>query len=542
MDPAHNNNVTLSNGHPNQRARINRLSNEVLSMIFLLYNPEGQYSRKNMWRYLLVTWVCSRWRHLALGLAELWTLIDLSSRWDEPIKQALKRANEANLTIFHSGAVSQASDACPGEIDKFRRLIAPLMNRVVALELHLTRVQWKYILSIIKQPTPSLRHLVLRTSDNIPNPELKLHDLVLDKGQLHTLTYDMSYCLPWDCLPPLTRVLRELKLSVYKSSPDSLRQLFDFLKSCPELEHLDLQMNATYFPSMLQSTPTEDVADVPPTLTMPRLVKLTLHNTNDTYITDHLVTPRLRQCFITLDSRQLPPPDLCAFLANNLDISKTRELSIVTGSTNEFCFWGPSISPGPASRSGSGAGPDSGLLGVLLHPVLQLTFTWKGSYDSSIKPIYHFLIREASDLKKLVLRDIQPQPEMVNTQSRDDRWRGFGLPGPKTVILCGSQMRKFHYEILEQAHSIRDLVIESPDDILDILPLLEDPLLCPRITTLSFVGASGEKAFGRELLAMATSRKGKSAAMTQIQLLGCPPLANLWTHRLEKLGIDCLQP
>ncbi|KAF8524998.1 hypothetical protein JB92DRAFT_2878299 [Gautieria morchelliformis] len=70
MDPAHYNSVTTSNGLHNQLAPINRLPNEVLCLIFLLYNPEGQHSRKNMWRYLLITWVCRLWRHLALDFAD----------------------------------------------------------------------------------------------------------------------------------------------------------------------------------------------------------------------------------------------------------------------------------------------------------------------------------------------------------------------------------------------------------------------------------------------------------------------------------------
>jgi hypothetical protein len=349
----------------------------------------------------------------------------------------------------------------------------------------------------------------------------------------------MSRGVPWGRLPPLTHGLRELKISVYKSSAGSLRRLFDFLKVCAGLEHLDLQMNATYFPSLWQSTPTDDVEEVPPTLTMPLLAKLTLYNTNDTYIIDHLVTPRLRQCFLTLDSRQLPPPNLPAFLANHLNVSEVRELSIVTGSTNEFCFWSPSISSRPTSGSGSCAGPDSGIMGVLLHPVLQLTLAWKGPYGSPIKSLYNFLIGEASDLKKLVLRDKQPKVEIP----RYHRWKRSATlerPDTKAVALCGSNMRKFHYEIMKQVDSIRDLVIESRGNTLDLLQLLEDPLLCPRMTTLSYVGASGKKAFGEELLALATSRKGKSSAMMQIQLSECPPLANLWIRRLKKLGVDCI--
>ncbi|KAF8519945.1 hypothetical protein JB92DRAFT_2828279 [Gautieria morchelliformis] len=184
----------------------------------------------------------------------------------------------------------------PLRIDPPTKRLDPRVNRVVALELHLTRRQWKPILPIIQQATPSLRHLVISASGYIPNPELTFHDLSLDNGQLHMVTHDMSTCLPWDCLPPLTHGLREWKLSVYKSSADSLRRLCDFLEAFPVLEHLDLYMSATHFHSRLQSTPTEAV-DAPPTLMMPRLVKLTLYNGNDAYITHHLVTPRLRQCF-----------------------------------------------------------------------------------------------------------------------------------------------------------------------------------------------------------------------------------------------------
>ncbi|KAF8477905.1 hypothetical protein JB92DRAFT_3048898, partial [Gautieria morchelliformis] len=188
------------------------------------------------------------------------------------------------------------------------------------------------------------------------------------------------------------------------------------------------------------------------------------------------------------------------------------------------------------------AAPDSGLLGVSLHPVLQLTFSSKTCYDRSIKPLYHFLIGEASDLKKLVLRDNQPHPVLDHRLYRDPGWwKRYRLLVTKPVIPRGSPMRKFQYEILKPVDSIRDLVIESRDNMLDILPLLEDPLLCPRITTLSFVGASGKKSFGKKLLAIATSRRGNSASTTQIQLLECLPLANTWTAHLKNLGIDCKQ-
>ncbi|KAF8525001.1 hypothetical protein JB92DRAFT_2878391, partial [Gautieria morchelliformis] len=424
MDPAHNNNALTLNGDP--PFPINRLPVEILSTIFSLNIPRGKHSRKNMSSILPMTWVCGHWRSVAVNFAQFWTLIDLS-RSQEFIEEALKRSKKANLTIVQSRDVSEDLEACrvfdmfwrimdPLKIDPLTGRPGPLMNRVVALELHLTRRQWKHILPIIQQATPSLRHLILSASD-IHNPKLKFHYLSLDKEQLRMVTHDISTCLPWDCLPRLTHGLRELKLSVYKSA-DTLRPLFDFLEACSELEHLDLQMKDTYFHSMQQATHTEGV-DVPPTLTMPRLVKLTLHNTLTTHITDRLVTPRLRQCSVTLDSSQWPPPKLGDFLAKNLDISKARKLSIVaesTNATNELCFWAPSTSSRPTSRSGSYAGPDSGLLDELLDPVLQLTFKYSISYDTYIKPLYESLIGKASDLKKLVLRGDQPPPRVLNSQ------------------------------------------------------------------------------------------------------------------------------
>ncbi|KAF8519939.1 hypothetical protein JB92DRAFT_1955061 [Gautieria morchelliformis] len=241
MDPAHNNSAPTSYGDHNRRVPINRLPAETLSTIFSMNIPEEKHSMKNMSSILPMTWVCGRWRSVAFNFAEFWTLIDLS-RNPELIEAALERSNGANLTIVQSRHLSE--DLMEGRmidvreedrmIDMIRRLMDPLridprrrdpdtkrpladplMNRAVALELHLTRRQWEHILPIIQQPAPSLRHLVLRTSsDDIPNPELKFHNRFLDKGQLHTLTYDMSQCLPWDCLPPLTCVLRELKLLV----------------------------------------------------------------------------------------------------------------------------------------------------------------------------------------------------------------------------------------------------------------------------------------------------------------------------------------
>ncbi|KAF8519962.1 hypothetical protein JB92DRAFT_3288853 [Gautieria morchelliformis] len=564
MDPAHNNSAPTSHGDHNRRVPINRLPVEMLSMIFSLNIPKEKHSVKNMSSILPMTWVCGRWRSVALNFAEFWTLIDLSHS-PELIEAALERSNGANLTIDLMeermidvreedrmiNMIRRLMD--PLRIDPRRRdpdtkrpLADPLMNRAVALELHLTRRQWEHILPIIQQPAPSLRHLVLRTSDDIHNPELKFHNQFLDKGQLHTLTYDMSHCLPWDCLPPLTHVLRELKLSVYMSSPDSPRQLFDFLKACPKLEHLDLQVDATYFVSTWR-------VDIAPTLMMPRLVKLTLHNTTTTHIVDHLNAPCLRQCVITFDPSQqrfpqqrFPQQTLGHFLVKNLDISKAPKLSIVTEPTNEICFWAPSISSRPTSRSGSYVGPDSGLLDELLDPMLKLTFEDSVPYDTCIKPLYESLIVQASDFKKLVLRGNQPQHERDNAQyHRDHPYRDPGFPPPpdfRPLIPFARTMRGFQQKILEPVDSIQELVIESGDNMLTILPLLEEGKgrrLCPRITTLSFAGASGKPSFGQKLVDTAKHRQG---TMTEIQLLECHPiLAPKWIGRLKKKHeIDCI--
>ncbi|TFK63591.1 hypothetical protein BDN72DRAFT_729242, partial [Pluteus cervinus] len=63
--------------HRNSLAPVSKLPTELLSDVFLhLVTPNSSFERENgTTEPYTITWVCRRWRHIALALPRLWAKI-----------------------------------------------------------------------------------------------------------------------------------------------------------------------------------------------------------------------------------------------------------------------------------------------------------------------------------------------------------------------------------------------------------------------------------------------------------------------------------
>ena len=135
---------------------VNRLPNEVLGKIFL-YCTDGWplLATRNPWildiapAWIQLTYVCSRWRQIALGYSELWCNIQagIVSPWIERfIERAFPRLVNVDLEVLNARPME--TDTIISHISRIRQLNAEGYVDAVA-----------FFLSKLTRPTPSLESL-----------------------------------------------------------------------------------------------------------------------------------------------------------------------------------------------------------------------------------------------------------------------------------------------------------------------------------------------------------------------------------------------
>ena len=209
---------------------VNRLPNEVLGKIFL-YCTDGWplLATRNPWildiapAWIQLTYVCSRWRQIALGYSELWCNIQagIVSPWIERfIERAFPRLVNVDLEVLNARPME--TDTIISHISRIRQLNAEGYVDAVA-----------FFLSKLTRPTPSLESLSISgRPDGYPRTDALVPTFIasclstLDLGD-HCWIEDNSTSLP-----------SLQHLFVYDVS---LTQLHRLLQRTPQLLSIDIQ-------------------------------------------------------------------------------------------------------------------------------------------------------------------------------------------------------------------------------------------------------------------------------------------------------------
>ncbi|ETW78417.1 hypothetical protein HETIRDRAFT_165593 [Heterobasidion irregulare TC 32-1] len=209
---------------------VNRLPNEVLGKIFL-YCTHGWplLATRNPWvldiapAWIQLTYVCSRWRQVALGYSELWCNIQagIVSPWIERfMERAFPRLVNVELVVLNPNQME--TPTIISHISRIRRLnLEGLLDSLQSFFRELTR------------PIPSLELLSISgRPDGYPRPDALVPTVIasclstLDLGD-HCWIEDNSTSLP-----------SLQHLSVYDVS---LTQLHRLLQRTPQLLSIDIQ-------------------------------------------------------------------------------------------------------------------------------------------------------------------------------------------------------------------------------------------------------------------------------------------------------------
>ncbi|KAI0354493.1 hypothetical protein OH77DRAFT_1426087 [Trametes cingulata] len=279
-------------GNVNSQAAINRLPPELLVFVFQwvqwLYGwPHyPSFSRPREW--LLFTWVSRHWRSVALSAPILWASITHGPR--------KARAKEDWLLAFLERASGAMLDIHLDFVHYSEATLRPIMLHANAIRFLKLEV--------------SFRHFSTTNVDGVPRcfpstmPVLEQLELRLPCDWTWNTSPEVSftrqqfpnlrrlrlwgYNLPWTS--EVYTSLRSLSLA-HMWEPPTIKQLFQVLQACPELESLQLQRFKAYEDMELPdvSRPEADI----PVLTLPSLSQLLFHGCLRTvsYICDRLLVP-----------------------------------------------------------------------------------------------------------------------------------------------------------------------------------------------------------------------------------------------------------
>ncbi|KAI0058021.1 hypothetical protein BV25DRAFT_1326016 [Artomyces pyxidatus] len=239
----------------NSCAPINRLPAEVLARIFsyaaapgarqkTMASGHGSPTQHDL-GWIRHTFVCRKWRHVALDHATLWVNVDfaLGYRW---ATEMISRAKSAPLIV------DRLVKRSPWQAD----LIVENIPRIAVLRLE-TEVGdvFDTIIDGLSVPVPLLKVLCIKRGDDFVHfPDNFLGD---HAPNLHTLEVRNPFNFPWSS--SIFQNLVSFQL-IHPSRPRlSLDELFSALSSMPRLERLVLQNclrhNPTDYPDITIKLP-----------------------------------------------------------------------------------------------------------------------------------------------------------------------------------------------------------------------------------------------------------------------------------------------
>ncbi|KDQ57790.1 hypothetical protein JAAARDRAFT_35480 [Jaapia argillacea MUCL 33604] len=262
----------------NNLSPISKLPPELMSRVFSLCASAESHPRFRghvafdsltvMPEWVKVTWVCRRWREVAIGCAALWTKVDFSSsKWTA---EMLKRSKNASLVVkadltFVSPRLVRTVELATSHISRTREL-----------ELLAPKQTLEALARQLRSPAPFLESLHLsssRFSNHLADGPCSLPDDIFE-GQVPQLRrLELYRCrFKWNS-PLLSTTLTHLHIteaSNHNPARPTLSQILPLLQGMPLLQSLHLEYAAP--------VPSMDVAElwVPENITLRNLTSISL--------------------------------------------------------------------------------------------------------------------------------------------------------------------------------------------------------------------------------------------------------------------------
>ena len=205
----------------NEALPISRLPNEILENIFDICRDVWESRRLRLQPWISITYVCSRWRGVALGYSRLWSTISLGT--PEWAKLCIARSpSECCLDI----RILIRSDLVGQEI------ISSQIGRIRVLELIGDAFDLLVFFKFLVDPAPVLRKIAITTTFDT-RPNVVIPPLLLKNApSLVELLLDGSVRVHDELAS-----LRHLRANDYQNFVTVLR----ILRRCPHLRSADIQ-------------------------------------------------------------------------------------------------------------------------------------------------------------------------------------------------------------------------------------------------------------------------------------------------------------
>jgi hypothetical protein len=237
-----NSSVTLlaMKSRRNDLLPISRLPPEIMCRIFSLAQiPSSLVDKPNPLEWITLTYVCRRWRNIAVNSPSLWVAPPMGYRkW---VEEMLRRSKESSLVI-----ISDTDRIDSGIVSALQQI-----HRIRQLSLeNLSWDSWNILREMFPKSVPQLESLCLKrgvtpyersppwTVD--PGPLIIPENILCETGRLSQLELENCH-LNWNSQSHLLRSLTHLTLSgLPQTSLPTAKQFASALKSMPELEALKL--------------------------------------------------------------------------------------------------------------------------------------------------------------------------------------------------------------------------------------------------------------------------------------------------------------
>ncbi|KAH8102957.1 hypothetical protein BXZ70DRAFT_927368 [Cristinia sonorae] len=237
----------------NQRSKVNRLPEHIMSHIFRLVSEEPMNSMTSGVDVVNIARTCARWREIAVKTTSIWARIELGPLTRSFAQLFLSRSGQSPLTV-----ILRPGSTCFGwpkwsedgsEVEQRLAFCARHLHRIQRLQLQLAVVSppsWLWT-----QPAPMLKHLILDVphDKNDPSKWLILPGLFDNGGTALRSLSLRGYQLRWQAVSQMTHLTRldlvlcstvNLTARRNKACMDDSNVL-KLLRKCTFLEELSLR-------------------------------------------------------------------------------------------------------------------------------------------------------------------------------------------------------------------------------------------------------------------------------------------------------------